>query len=1104
VDRTSRWSTLRVAVMVCSLAGASLTVGFALDARARADSSPQTTVTSPAISTAISETRTFTVGWSASAANSYDVQSKIGLAGVWTDWKLATTEASADFTGKAGTTVFLRARSHDAAGGLGPWSAVVSTALPTDDVSGKITYRGAWSRTSAARAGAYLGTLHSSTKAGSTASFTFTGRSLGIIAFEGPKHGKLAIYLDGARRPAVIDTLASRTKARSLVYTRTWPTSKTRSVKIKVLGTSNRPLVEVDAYAVTELDSSAPIGSLTINGGATYTADRTVTLALDAADDVAVGGVQIAASTTFAGAAWHNYSDSIEWTLAAGDGPQPLYVRFRDDAGNISTPATDQITLDTTAPTTTDNAPAGWRTSSFAVTLTASDATSGMSGGAAKTEYKLDGAANWTTGASVAISSDGTHTISYRSTDAAGNVEAAKGCTVKLDKTAPTTTSDAPSSSVAAPVTVHLSASDGDGSGIASTVYTLNGGPEVTYDPAAGIVLSEAGTTTTIGYHSQDVAGNAEASKTATVTTTSKPSKPSSSSSYGFAIDATTNWHTAGQAVTIGATGGSGALTIHTSTDGGATWTTKLAASTTLNLNADGSCHVKFYASDALGQTEGTHDAGWVNIDATRPTTSDNAPPGWRTANFSVTLTPSDATSGVSGGAAKTEYKLDGAANWTTGTSVAISGDGTHTISYRSTDAAGNTETAKGCTVRLDKTAPTLSGLPGDTTATSGVDLPIPLHAADATSGLAGITLFYRTQGAPSFTSVAFTHGSGDSYSATIPGAAIGSSPLQYYVVATDAAGNSVTEPSGAPASVYSIQPSSPTLPSVGPPFFISANTPGNMPVPWISGNIVVWLAHPLTGDEIRGYDLGTGTGFVVPTSLVPADATYADGTVVWADTYRHLYGYDLASKTEFVIDSSGHDWSPAISGNTLVWRDGGYVHGYDLGSKTAFGISYAADATSTDISGTTVVWRDYRTFSNFEVYGYDLASKTEFPIRTFPGGLGDVWVAPQVSGNTVVWAEGTASYDCSIYGYDLTSKAMFPICSHVGATGGLALAISGNIVVWAQYNGQYSDVWGYDLASNTKFLINHNTGWTVSVAVDGNTVVWDTSDGLFGATLNY
>jgi hypothetical protein len=66
----------------------------------------------------------------------------------------------------------------------------------------------------------------------------------------------------------------------------------------------------------------------------------------------------------------------------------------------------------------------------------------------------------------------------------------------------------------------------------------------------------------------------------------------------------------------------------------------------------------------------------------------------------------------MSGGAAKTEHSTDAGVTWKTGTSVKIaapadhSGDGVHTITYRSVDAAGNVETAKSCQVKIDTLGP--------------------------------------------------------------------------------------------------------------------------------------------------------------------------------------------------------------------------------------------------------------------------------------------------------------------------------------------------------------------------------------------------------------
>ena len=76
----------------------------------------------------------------------------------------------------------------------------------------------------------------------------------------------------------------------------------------------------------------------------------------------------------------------------------------------------------------------GWYTSDVTISLNATDNVTG----AAMTEYSLNGGTTWQTyTAPVTVSQDGQHTVSYRSTDNAGNVEAAKTISFNLDSTAP-------------------------------------------------------------------------------------------------------------------------------------------------------------------------------------------------------------------------------------------------------------------------------------------------------------------------------------------------------------------------------------------------------------------------------------------------------------------------------------------------------------------------------------------------------------------------------------------------------------------------------------------------------------------------------------------
>jgi photosystem II stability/assembly factor-like uncharacterized protein len=124
--------------------------------------------------------------------------------------------------------------------------------------------------------------------------------------------------------------------------------------------------------------------------------------------------------------------------------------------------------------------------------------------------------------------------------------------------------------------------------------------------------------------------------------------------------------------------------------------------------------------------------------DSTTPiTTAQLSPPpvnGWYV-NPTVTL---EATDGTGGGVYRTEYRLDGG-GWTTYTEpFPVSGDGSHTLDYRSTDRAGNEETPGTLTFQIDATQPTIaltSPADGATYAARSV-VAASYGCGDATSGV--------------------------------------------------------------------------------------------------------------------------------------------------------------------------------------------------------------------------------------------------------------------------------------------------------------------------------------------------------------------------------
>jgi hypothetical protein len=106
-------------------------------------------------------------------------------------------------------------------------------------------------------------------------------------------------------------------------------------------------------------DVTPPTGSVTIAGGAAFTATDNVTLSVPATDaGSGVSLVRVANTASVdgggvlsdAGATSSTWAPTVPWTLAAGDGLKTVYVQFRDSAGNWSVPVSDAIGLDQTGP----------------------------------------------------------------------------------------------------------------------------------------------------------------------------------------------------------------------------------------------------------------------------------------------------------------------------------------------------------------------------------------------------------------------------------------------------------------------------------------------------------------------------------------------------------------------------------------------------------------------------------------------------------------------------------------------------------------------------------------------------------------------------------
>ncbi len=205
-------------------------------------------------------------------------------------------------------------------------------------------------------------------------------------------------------------------------------------------------------------------------------------------------------------------------TTELPDGTWYYNLQTRDVAGNWSTAGTfGPVRIDRYPPLTTDDAPGTWATAPVTVSLTATDAGSGVAG----TRYRVNSSAVTSYTAPFVISLEQTNTLYYQSVDNRGNWEATKSVSVRIDAEPPTVpTSFTASAATTTSVDMSWNPSTDTTSGL-SHYRIYRDGSFVATSGATTYVLSglTASQTYTFNVAAVDVAGNISAlSTTETVT----------------------------------------------------------------------------------------------------------------------------------------------------------------------------------------------------------------------------------------------------------------------------------------------------------------------------------------------------------------------------------------------------------------------------------------------------------------------------------------------------------------------------------------------------------------------------------------------------------
>ncbi|MFY9468566.1 MAG: Ig-like domain-containing protein [Solirubrobacterales bacterium] len=427
------------------------------------------------------------------------------------------------------------------------------------------------------------------------------------------------------------------------------------------------------------VDTTAP-GAVTISGPSGATSDTTPAFNLSGA-----GTGETYMCSVDDGAAVE--AGELFVTPELSEGTHTVSCYLVDGAGNQGPVATVTVTIDVTAPgSVTIDGPSG----STGDTTPAID----LSGGDGSGHYEcaVDGGPYVTVTPPFNPSlAEGTHTISCRYVDGAGNPGPETTITIVIDTTAPgapaVTGPGGPTSDNTPSIVI-------SGGGDVTYQCSIDGSPYVTV-PAGYTtpVLSDG--THTITCRAVDAAGNTSGGTSIVVTIdTTVPGSVTLTGPSGATNDSTP---------TYTVTGGGAGVTYQCKVDGGS-YANVTSPYTTTALG-EGAHTISCRAVDAAGNT-GAATTVSVTVDTVAPgSVTVSGPTG--------TSTDSTPTYTISGGGAGVTYqcKIDGGsyANVTSPYTTAALGEGAHTISCRAVDAAGNTGAATATSVTVDTVGPVVS-----------------------------------------------------------------------------------------------------------------------------------------------------------------------------------------------------------------------------------------------------------------------------------------------------------------------------------------------------------------------------------------------------------
>ncbi|MEI6622733.1 MAG: hypothetical protein WCP28_12585 [Actinomycetes bacterium] len=455
------------------------------------------------------------------------------------------------------------------------------------------------------------------------------------------------------------------------------------------------------------------------------------------------------------------------------------------------------------------------------------------------------------------------------------------------DVTAPSTAAfGVPAGWSSTPATLTLVAADDVGT--SATYYAINGAIPQRY--MMPLSISTEGTTT-VTYWSVDVAGNAEAVRTAVVRVDATPPTVAIFGVPAWIVRAPVTFSLSG------ADAGSGVASLYC----------RLGAETEqpyvgpITVSQAGTTVVSYRAVDAAGNSSVETTAA-ITIHHGMPTSSvSGVPGGWVCVPVTLTVDAAD----PDGEAVRVLWSADGSAPVNSGVplEVPVSGEGTHTVVYRAINGSGVTEdTEHRAVVRID-TSPPVSSAAGIPAGATPGPVTVTLAGDDTLSGVDSI--YYSLDAAPAAP-----------YSGHLSVSSIGTSTLSWWAV--DSAGNREATQCAqiviSSAQTTSSVPATPAVPPTAPP--VPDPPPIDHHIGQINGDVTT-NAH--LGITVTGADLHYGSPAFGSTGVTEINGT----RTVLTNTGDVTSGLYIQGDGPALVAGKAGSWDMAAraGSDAFAWR---------------------------------------------------------------------------------------------------------------------------------------------------------------------------------------